>query len=269
MNASIIVRPDVLGIVIGVIGIILAFVFYFRSKEKSRPCYAAVRRVLIGSPNSSLPPEIEITYQGQKISSLYRTVIYFWNAGTKTLDHEDVASSDPIVFHFDGDSVKVLEIWSVKSTRSVVSPSAIQKGNNVELSFDFLDRGDGVAIEIFHTGTDARIYCAGTVKGVTKGIVRQAAQLLPNNKLSLSFGWIPAKSTATGFGASAGGLVIGLSIILGTGIKIKHGHPSFDYVAFIFGILFTIFALAALARSVISYREERMQFRTGYMRDDG
>jgi hypothetical protein len=137
---SILGRTDIIGVIIGVIGIILAIVFYVRSKEAVRPVYVAERSVLLGASEQGLPSAVEIRYDGMAISTLYKYSVAFWNNGRRTLNGADVAASDPIAFHLSKPGARVLDIRSVKVTREVLNIGVNRNKDSAQISFDFLDR---------------------------------------------------------------------------------------------------------------------------------
>jgi hypothetical protein len=255
MNASILIRPDVLGVIIGVIGIVLAFVFYARSKQVSRPAYAVVQRVLISPSERHLPSVVEIRYDGRQVPSLYRSLIYFWNGGTKTLSQTDVASSDPIVFHFNGPDTRVLEVRSLKATRDVLSVSAHQSANDIVMSFDFLDRGDGASLEIFYTGEDTDVSCSGTIKGVPKGIQERASTILADEMPSS--GWRPVASTRRMLVTALTGLIFGV-VIVALSIHHSKNRWTLDYAFFFLGAISASFGAWHFIKGVRYYLNERI-----------
>jgi Ca2+/Na+ antiporter len=255
MNISVLAHPDVLGVIIGVIGLVLAYVFYIRSKEKPRPAYAVVTRTLISSPGLELSTAVEILYNGRNIASLYSSMLYFWNHGTKTLTKGDIAPADPIVFHFEGQDSELLEIRSVKATRDMLGISAVPNSNDVPLRFDFLERNDGVAIEVLHAGV-ANINCSGTIIGIKEGIQRRASTILPDE--------IPP-SGRTPFRPIRGITVLALiELVVGTGFIIsnfphnEYGRLQFDYVPIVIGVAAIAVGIWLLIYSSRYYLGERI-----------
>lgn len=82
--------------IIGVLGVILTIIFYFKSKKFKRPCYA-IRSLGVVEDITNKSKSLEIYYAGQKIERLTITRIAFWNAGNETIDKRDIAPADPIL----------------------------------------------------------------------------------------------------------------------------------------------------------------------------
>lgn len=175
MKLSDLSHTDIIGSTIGVIGIVLAIIFYFRGKDQSLPSYTVDSSVLIGPHWQELPDKVKIQYDGEPVQSLSKAVIFFWNRGRKTIGRDDVASADPLRFSFinrkTGGKLQILEIRSIWTTRDVLGVKASLKDNSIEMNFDFLDRADGFALEVLYAGDyGTQINWNGTIKGVPRGI---------------------------------------------------------------------------------------------------
>ena len=199
MKVSSLGHADVIGIFVGIVGIVLAWVFYVRSKEQVRPCILIETSALVGKSERSFPESVEIRYNGSIIPELSKARITFWNAGKKTLDESDIARNDPITVRFSESKTQILDIRSMTMTRDVINAKATLINNVIYLSFDFLDKNDGLTLEAFHnSGSETRITLSGTIKGVRNGIavrtsedyVIRAGSYAPGNGFR-AFGAIP------------------------------------------------------------------------------
>jgi hypothetical protein len=250
---STLTRADVLGVIIGAIGVVLAIIFYIRSKQEIRPAFATTTQTLISVSEGRLPAAVEFTYNGKRIPNLYKALLFFWNRGSKTLNSADIASLDPITFHFEEKGAKVLEVRAVKATREVLKASATQNDNDITLSFDFLDRDDGVVLEVYYAGEDSYISCSGTIKGARGGI-QERSQIIGEMP---PFGWGSMRSTA-GMMLSALLMLVFAGSLIFTDVGSKNGHLNIDYFWFIFGVAAFIFGIAGLFISSRYYLKERV-----------
>jgi hypothetical protein len=182
MKLSDLGHADVIGVLVGIVGIVLAWVFYVGSKEQVRPCIVMERSTLIGKSTRLFPESVEIRYNTKTIPELSKIRITLWNAGKKTLNEADIAKADPIVIRFPETGVQVLDIRSLTTTRDVVNAKASLNDNAIYLTFDFLDKNDGLALEAFYDrGSDTKITLSGTIKGVRDGIaVRMSEDFVMN-----------------------------------------------------------------------------------------
>lgn len=252
MRASFLTHPDVLGVIVGVIGILLAVIFYLRSKEKARPTFSTLQSVLIGTSHRNLPEQVEIRYGGQVIPTLYKYRVAFWNAGRGTLDNADVVPSDPVTFHFNGEDVELLEIRSIKTTRDVTGCSLVQYEADIILSFDFLDRNDGVSFEAFYTGTGAKVTCSGTVKGIQEGFHQKTYSRVP-------YSWLLPFLPPVFAGVILGlGYVVFSVYLAVTSFHVKHGHSTIDHTRLLSAIFATVIGLWFAGQTLYAYWQRRM-----------
>jgi hypothetical protein len=255
MKLASLYRPDVLGVFVGVIGIILAFIFYVRSKERVRPVYAVMDQVIIGGSERLLPDTVEIRYKGRRIPTLYRAVVFFWNRGSKTLDQSDIASTDPITFHLKGEDIEILEVRSVKATRTMLNASAIPAQDDIRFSFEFLAPGDGAAIEILYTGQEeAEISCSGTVKDARKGISERGAAIPADE---LTSGRFAVRDTTRILAESVALIALGLVGTI-TSFTHKNGHLEVDHIQLLVSIIGIGLGLVFLIYAGYYYRIENI-----------
>jgi hypothetical protein len=175
------------GSLVGIVGILLAFVFYVRSKARSKLSYQSGGIRLIGQ-RGELPDEVTVTYRDIPVNMLSASTVAIWNAGKTTLEGSAIVGDDPLRLEF-GPDAKILSTELIKITRPVihflVEAQHVHPGS-VLLSFGFLDPGDGAVLRILHTGKVLRPAVHGTLKGMPLGCVdagtMEDAQLLRKPK---------------------------------------------------------------------------------------
>ena len=128
-----------------------------------------------------LPADVDVIYRGEKVQSLAKTYISFWNAGRKTILGSEVVSADPVRFEADETEVKILSARIIRVTRDVDRAELEVAGNTVLLKFDFFDPKDGVTLEVIHTGIGSRLDCRGTIRGIPQGIKNADGSKLLNS----------------------------------------------------------------------------------------
>lgn len=143
-----------IGALIGLIGIGVAVVLYFRSRRRLEVAYRFQASNLIGGGKTTLPKEVEIRFSGTPVPRISRCLIIFWNAGTETVRCADSVEHDPVQIVL-AENVSILVARVIKETRAVNGCSIAQVPGSeylVTCSFDFLDAQDGCVFEILHTG---------------------------------------------------------------------------------------------------------------------
>ena len=85
----------IITVVLGIITIFLALKLIKRKK----PVWARNTTKIIGI-GTNAPPELKMTFHGQSVDNVYRTVFIFFNRGTETIRKADVAEA--VAIHFEG-----------------------------------------------------------------------------------------------------------------------------------------------------------------------
>lgn len=109
---------------------------------------------------------MKIFYNEKEIDSLSITKISFCNKGLETIQKNDTIESDKITVELVGKDIKILDSDLIYESRAVnkFSFSIVKDENELNVSFDFLDKNDGAIIQILHTST-GEIKVRGTIKG--------------------------------------------------------------------------------------------------------
>jgi hypothetical protein len=167
--------------VIGVFGIPLSIILYFKSKKNKSPCFAVRSNNLI-SDSEKIAAPLKILYADQPVKDLTVAKILFWNDGQETIDKTDVVTSDPVKICIKG-GYKILDAKLIFCNKK-------ENGFSIELSsdqtsailhFEYIDKDQGSVIQIFHTGKSSKdLEIVGTIKGV-KNIIRRRIPLLEIN----------------------------------------------------------------------------------------
>jgi hypothetical protein len=149
-----------------VLSILLAFVFYFKSRRTRQPLYSVRSAHLIRNLQKR-QGILEIRYAGEPIVNLTATMVALWNNGRETIDSHDIAPADRLrVRVADGLKILDVEVLNAINTANEFSVSNSNDGSHAILSFNYLDRGDGAVIQVLHTGSSSRdVEVCGTIKG--------------------------------------------------------------------------------------------------------
>ena len=169
------------GTIIGTAGMALALFLYWRSRIPGIIAFQSRNVSMIGRGNAVFPSEVEIQYRGIPVPKLTSSTVWIWNAGKKTVEGEDIVEHDPLQLRFCGE---VLNVKIIKVTREVLHIKADKSEETSEegkrtvcCGFGFLDPGDGVVVEVLHTGSVAAPKCIGTIKKPSRGDSELGARL--------------------------------------------------------------------------------------------
>lgn len=155
----------VLTIITFIIALIVGYFFYTKGKPNKSLKNHSETFLIIDRSKADSPEQIEIFFLGDKVESLYKTLIYFWNDGNQTIKADDLETIDRLKISTK-ESAKILSINIVKNTRDVINFYLAKDEDGYQINFDYLDPTDGVVIEILHTGQPDNLNFSGTVIGI-------------------------------------------------------------------------------------------------------
>lgn len=157
---------NLLGIILGVLGTIIGYVLYRLGQREKKPLWSIKHINLIQGFSSRLPG-LSIKYGDESIETLSVSKIVFWNAGSETIRGDDIADADPLALLLPNNA-RLLDA-SITATNSTPSRFLLYTKPEINgsfLTFDFLDRNNGVVVQLIHTGVMANdIHIAGTIMG--------------------------------------------------------------------------------------------------------
>ena len=163
--------------VLTIIGFVLAYVFYRRSRRSKEPCWSVRNNVLIEGYSSKVG-KLDIRFKDEQVENLSIARIAFWNQGAETLDRHDIETINPLRIEAD-EEIEILDV-SVSLTNSSSSQFETELVNDrksAKLDFAYLDKGQGAIVQIIHTGIkESDIQIVGDIKSVKK-IKRKDAPL--------------------------------------------------------------------------------------------
>jgi len=144
--------------VVGVVGVGLAFYFYFRSKESYQTSYNVAERVVVQPTERTLPFELDnpVEIDGRKITQLTRTYICIRNIGNKLIDGADIVGTSTIRSMSNSEIMSASVVF-VEDAGS--NPTLIRQSNSsVDIKFDFLRPNEGMIVRLDHLGLTNEVY---------------------------------------------------------------------------------------------------------------
>jgi hypothetical protein len=194
------------GILLGVLGIILAVVFFIRSRRVSKVRYDCSGRSLVEGLSGALEG-IEVRYKGSPQERITVSRLVFWNAGTETIRVGDF-TDDPLRIVCTKD-VAILDhrIVEPNDATNKIWVGSVQHAEDetfITIRFDYLDANDGAIVQIVHNGSErVRFRLAGSLKGncsITRSEsptyrmqrIYQAVPIVGELTKSSLFGWFGA-----------------------------------------------------------------------------
>ena len=162
---------ELIGIIIGVIGVVIgvlgSYLFYRISIERKEPVWWVTGNNLISDFGSQWD-KLKITYNDRAIKNLTVSKIVFWNEGKKTVDKEDLTEADPLRICLQSEiSLLDAQILGLNNPASRCKIVSDYETGTVTIHFDYLDRSNGLVIQMIHSGTSpSQLDLKGSIRGV-------------------------------------------------------------------------------------------------------
>jgi uncharacterized membrane protein YsdA (DUF1294 family) len=165
MDVSVLIGAT--GVLVGVIGAWLAFKY---GRHKPRLVYCLDGAVVVDSTRTD---DVELTWRGRKVPSVSRTTISVWNAGSHTLDGEEIVRGYPLRFIFGGDVLLVDQVASSKKENGF--SVSIDPNDPVAtiIQFTYLDPRHGGTFEVTHASGTWLAVPEGAIKGAEIALTRR------------------------------------------------------------------------------------------------
>lgn len=160
------------GVVLFLIGLPIAYMFYLMGKTTTSLSYAVYDNEVI-SPKTVEDSDLEVRYKGVVVSRVTNSMIGVWNSGTTTILGNSIVKADALRAILTS-SGEILSTDARGLSRQVIDANVIHRVDQgaVEIGFDFLDAGDGFIINLVHSGELSAVDMAGTIRGLPQGVQR-------------------------------------------------------------------------------------------------
>ena len=157
----------ILGLFITLIGTVIGV--YSLVKTKKEISFDRYGYKFIDKETKKSIEKLKVEYDGISVDDISISKVNIFNSGNTTINNEDIAKADPIVISIkNGENILGYNIIH-RGTLANSTDLSKNKNGDIVFNFDFLDRNDGILLDIIHTGITDDIEITGTIKG-SKGI---------------------------------------------------------------------------------------------------
>lgn len=165
MNLGIVI--GIIGILVSLIGIPIAYVVARRSRQLPDLRHAIDFDVILNPDDRLLDHDLSMRIGNRSINSISRSRVVLWNHRGDTIRGGDIVDSDPLRIQFtEGDIALQVRTLRMSRSQTKLTPTINPADEaSVDISFDFLDAGDGAIFEIVHQGPNTPTLL-GTIRGV-------------------------------------------------------------------------------------------------------
>lgn len=150
--------------ILAIVSFIYAIVCQHKNKEKKELSFARKSHVLIQNSKEKFD-KLSILYDGETIDNLCVSKYSIWNSGNKTLDCSDIVTTKELTISVKEES-KILEasILSVTEETNNFTYEKVDE-HTIKVTFDYIDKKDGVVIQVIHTGKTEDLEISCKIKG--------------------------------------------------------------------------------------------------------
>jgi len=210
------------GVIGAAVAIAIGYIFYVLQAQRDAPSLAyqsSSVRVVTRSEEEVGGLDLDVRFKGTAVPRLTRTRLAIWNPRWAVVRGVDIAESDPLRIGFRG--AEILDVRSVKQSREAILFVAEAREGTCFMEFDFLDRHDGVVLDLLHTGSDTdKPSFQGTVRGLPAGVSYYGDLTRPSQTA--------AKTQARADPVTPGQLallsLVAAGILIGVAVSKTHSH---------------------------------------------
>src|SRR3990172_8352589 len=158
---------SLMGMLVGIAGVIFAWIFYRKSRRYKELVFS-MRSTSFVSDYETKIPGLVVLFNDAKIPCVTLTKMAIWNDGPETIAEGDITETDRLRLVVS-ENREILDVTILKTTPDPIclrTAKNNEKPYEVEIRFEFLDKGDGAILLVTHT--DKRLSKPVEVKGTIK-----------------------------------------------------------------------------------------------------
>ena len=108
---------------------------------------------------------LQLMFNGDSIDNLTISKFAIWNSGNKVINSDDMVTGREIEICSDKNA-NILDVQIVAEVEPANSFKIVKStAHNISIGFDYVDRHEGVVVQIFHTGDKNSLYPRYKIKG--------------------------------------------------------------------------------------------------------
>lgn len=156
-----------LGVFLGVVGIVLASVFYLRGRRYKRLSFSYCSFPLIAKSVAQIPG-FSASFAGNPVHELTMQKIFLWNSGTEMISKGDISTIDAIrVTLPETAQLLTCDVTISSALTNDISVTLLpDTPNTANISFDYFAPRQGAVLTLLHTGSEEDpTSVLGTIKG--------------------------------------------------------------------------------------------------------
>ncbi len=140
---------------LGIMSLLLTLYLYNKGRKYKKINYAKKSHVLIQDFESNIN-KLSLKYDETVVENVTITFLAIWNGGNDTICLSDTSGAAPLSV-YTADKSQILEAKIIYSSNKL-NGFKIKKTDKdgFEMSFDYIEKKEGIILEIIHTGTSSK-----------------------------------------------------------------------------------------------------------------
>lgn len=161
---------------LGILGILVGYYLYSKSKTKYRLHYVVRETSVVSLSGPEISEYLEIFFTGRKVPRVTSSKIILWNTGNAPISPEDFLSENLLKVSFAENQAEVLEASVLEAdTPENGARVRVDENNSVVLEYEVIRPKEGVVLEILHTGSSGSIKLSGKIRRESHLIYRSSS----------------------------------------------------------------------------------------------
>lgn len=149
---------------LSVFSVIFGIYTWKKGQSKKEFAYSFVSHSIVRN-GKKINPAVKVTFNGMELNNLTSTRFVIWNSGNQVINYSDmVKEKDLTVIAADGTEILSVEIVGQSDETNKFCLSGMTERTQC-LHFDYVDKREGVVLQIFHTGYNDDLSMSCKIKG--------------------------------------------------------------------------------------------------------
>jgi len=150
---------------VGLLGVFLAIYIYIRTRRDVR-CFYSVRSFNLIKNKQKAFPLLQLSYNGEDISSATITKLVLVNSGDVPISRNHIAQADPLQIRVSDGAILEASVTAVNNAASAVHLSSVTE-DAAAVEFDYFNPRDGAVFRILHTAPSSiNVRLSGQIIGL-------------------------------------------------------------------------------------------------------
>lgn len=250
----------------GIIGTLvtgaLAVYFYLNPRTRGRLAYQMMSVRYFDEEELSLPEGAKMTFKGDDVDRLTKTLVVLWNIGQDTLSRGDIVQENPLRVCFPEDD-RILHEEIVKLTDDTIKADVQARSgaaHELLLSYDYLNANDGFVLKVIHDGRSPYPQVLGRSQRVPNG-PENLGTFESASEVSSTRAVFVRRYRYIAVGVGLLGILLGL-VLLVTGVvmELAPSGQMLDVLDIAQGVIMIVYGVIILMAPAVYYWFKRRRF---------